>query len=102
MNKIPVRDRLSKSREHPVGNRNLTHPLANDLEDARFQDHVRIGRQHQRDFLSRPLNAIREIPLGTPQTECPADVLRPLTLEHTDVVFEITPAIEQALHANGA
>src|ERR1044072_2318777 len=39
INEIPVSDWLSKSLQHPIWHRNLIHPLADDLEDARFQNH---------------------------------------------------------------
>ena len=52
------------------------------------------------NLLLRPFEIRQQIALATPQAEASSDELRPGALEHSNVVVEVAPAVEQALHRN--
>jgi hypothetical protein len=94
--------RQSKGDESPVRHGNLLHLRRDNLEDARFEDHVAVGGVDLRTLPPRALEVVEELRLAAPQTDAAADVLGADIPEHADVVGEIASAVEQAFHRNGA
>jgi type III secretion system FlhB-like substrate exporter len=98
---IALFHRQSQGGECPVGHRNLLHFGSDNLKDAGFEDHFRIGCMNLGKLLLGPFKILQQIGLATPQTDAAPDVLCAGVAEHANVVVEIASAVEQALHRNG-
>ena len=102
VNEIPFLHRLAEGGKDPIRHRNLLDARAHGLENAGFQDHLRIGGNGLRRLFPGPLDIGQEIVLGAPQAEAPSGILYAQALEHADVVIQVAPAVEHALHRNRA
>ena len=95
---VPLLDRPPQCDERPFRHGDPLDLGGHDLEDAGLEDHLRVGGVDLGDLMPGPFEIAEQVRLAAPEAEGPPDELRPGLLEHPDVVFEVAPAVEQALH----
>src|ERR1700677_2985890 len=100
VSEIPLLHRLAQGGESPVRDGDLINLGGHNLKNTGLQDHFGIGLVNLGKLLFRPLEVANEIDLATPQAKASSDKLGTGAFEHSNVVIEVAPAVEQALHRN--
>jgi hypothetical protein len=98
----PFLHRQTQSDQRPVRDGDLIHLRRHDLKNAGLKDEVGIRRLDLGKLLLCALEIGQQIRLATPEAEAATDELGPNVFEHSDVVIEVAPAIEQPFHGDGA
>jgi len=94
-------DGLAEGGEDPIGNWDLLDLCGDDFEDAGLQDHIGVGGVDERACCLARSMFLRKF-ASRPRAEGAADKFRAGVFEHSDVVVEITAAVEEAFHADRA
>src|SRR4051812_8172300 len=102
VSEIAFLHRLPERTKDPIRHGNLLHLRSDNFKHAGLQNHFRVSLVNLWRLLAGSLEVRQEIRLATPQAQAAANELGPSVPEHPNVVIQITAAIEQTLHADGA